>query len=79
MTDITILDIFIRRMNKLNINLELVGNYPWVYINKINGKPVSEKFQSEYGFTICYLPIKNDQQIKFTDLSEIFKLIRKYK
>ena len=79
MTDITILDIFIRRMNKLNINLELVSNYPWVYINKINGKHVSEKFQSEYGFTICYLPIKNDQQIKFTDLSEIFKLIRKYK
>ena len=68
------LDIFMKRMKKLNINIELVGNFPWVYITKINGKPVIEKFMGNHGFTICFL----SKDTKFTDITEIFKLIRKY-
>lgn len=73
------LTIFIDRMNKLGINIKLGGNYPWIYIDEINGKRVTEKFQANHGFTIAFLPIKNDQELKFTDISEIFKLIRKYR
>jgi hypothetical protein len=73
------LDIFIRRMKSLNIDLELVGNYPWIYINKINNKKVVEKFQGNHGFTIAFTPIKLGGEIELTDVKEIIKLIRKYK
>lgn len=69
---------FIERLKNININLELVGNYPWIYIDKINGKKVTEKFQGNHGFTIAFLPIRKDQELKLTDTDEIFKLIRKY-
>lgn len=71
--------IFINRIKKLGINIELVGNVPWIYIDKINGKRVTEKFQAKHGFTLAFYPIRKDQELKFTDLSEIFKLIKKYK
>ena len=71
-------DIFIKRMEKLNIKIELMGNFPWVYIDKINGKKVKETFQADHGFTLCFLPIRTGQELKFTDITEIFKLIRKY-
>jgi len=69
---------FIDRMNKLNINIKLVGNYPWVYIDEINNKRVTETFQANHGFTIAFLPIKADKQIELTDIGEIFKLVRRY-
>lgn len=73
------LTIFIDRMNKLGIDIKLGGNLPWIYIDTINGKRVIEKFQSNHGFTIVFAPIKDNQELKFTDIGEIFKLIRKYR
>lgn len=73
-----ILEVFIKRMKSLNIDIELVYNYPWIYINKINGKKVIEKFQGNHGFTIAFLPIKKEQKIEFTDIDKIFNLVRKY-
>ena len=67
------LETFIRRLSKLNINIELVGNYPWIYLDKINNKKVVEKFTANHGFTIMFSTTK-----EFTNISEIFKLIRKY-
>lgn len=73
------LDIFIQRLKKIGISISIVGNYPWIYIDTINGKKVIEKFHANHGFTIAFLPIKKNQELKFTDIGEIFKLIRKYK
>ncbi|MCK9429824.1 MAG: hypothetical protein M0R17_07450 [Candidatus Omnitrophica bacterium] len=73
------LDIFISRMKKMGIDIELIGNYPWIYIDTINGKSVTEQFRSDYYFTVAFLPIRDNQEITFTDVTEIFKLIRKYK
>ena len=72
------LTIFINRMKRLGINIELFGNYPWIYIDAINDKKVFEKFHAEHGFNIGFHPIRKDQQFEFTDITEIFKLIRKY-
>ena len=72
------LDILTRRLNKIGISISYVGNAPWIYIDEINNKGVEEIYKSEYGFTIGYMPVKRDQDFTFTDLSEIFKLIRKY-
>lgn len=70
--------IFINRLEKLNINLLLISNFPYVYLYKVNGKTVKEKSYSDHGFTIAFLPIREEQEIKFTNINEIFKLIRKY-
>jgi len=70
---------FVDRLAKIGIDVELVGNYPWIYLNKINGKGVTEKFRAEHGFTIAFEPVKIGKQLKFTDLTEIFKLIRRYR
>ena len=73
------LEIFIARLKKININLDLVANYPWIYIDKINGKKVKETHQSEHGFVIGYHPIKPDQHFQFSTIEEIFWLLKHYK
>jgi hypothetical protein len=73
------LTIFIDRMKKLGISVELIGNYPWIYIHTINGVRVTEQFMGNHGFTIAFLPVKLGEELRFTDIGEIFKLIRKYR
>ena len=77
----SILTVFIERMKKLGIEVELMGNIPWIYIEKVNGKRIhpDDYFLGNHGFTIAFYPIRNDQDLHFTDIGEIFKLIRKYK
>ena len=70
--------VFIGRLDKIGIEVKLSGNYPWIYIERINGKSVTETFQANHGFTVAFTPIKKGQEIQFTDITEIFKLIRKY-
>lgn len=66
----------IDRLNKIGITLELVGNYPWIYIRKINGKLVTERHLANHGFTIAFY---NGSDAKLVDLKLIFNLIRKYR
>ncbi len=73
------LTIFRKRLFKLGINVVFVSNYPWIYIDTINGKRVTEQFYGNHGWTIMFTPIRKDQEAKFTDISELFKLIRKYR
>ncbi len=65
-------------MKKLGIDIKIVGNYPWIYIDEINGKRVTEKFKGNHGFTIAFLPTENNKELNFTDIGIIFQLIRKY-
>ena len=69
---------FVERLKKIGITVELFGNYPWIYLDKVNGKKVTERFHGEHGFTIAFLPVKTDQKFEFTDIPEIFKIIRQY-
>jgi hypothetical protein len=78
MKDLDKLTIFVNRMKRLGIDIKLAGNYPWIYIHEINGVRVTEKFEGEHGFTIAFLPVRADKELVFTDITEIFKLIRKY-
>jgi hypothetical protein len=70
--------IFLARLKKIGIEVKLGGNYPWIYIEHINGKSVTETFQANHGFTLAFTPIKKGKEIEFTDITEIFKLIRKH-
>ena len=74
------LEQFIDRIYKISkIEIEVVANYPFVYLNKVDGKVISEKFKSEHGFLIGVLPVSGDQDFVFSDISELFKVIKKYK
>lgn len=72
------LNIFGDRLKKLGIRVSFAMNFPWVYFRDINDKQVIERFESKHNFTVGFMPIRNDQKFKFTNISEIFKLIRKY-
>jgi hypothetical protein len=70
---------FVERLKKIGIDVKLSGNFPWVYIDEICGIRVTEKFEGNHGFTLIFLPGRNDSPVsEFTDITEIFKLLRKY-
>jgi DNA-dependent RNA polymerase auxiliary subunit epsilon len=73
------IQIFKNRLNKIGIEINLTGNFPWIYLDTVNGNKVKEKFMANHGFTIAFLPLKSDKQLEFTDIKEIFNIIRKYK
>ena len=72
-----ILTVFVERMAKLGIEVKLCGNYPWIYLEEINGKRVKKEdyYLGNHGFTIAW----NRKPIEITDISRTIELIRKYK
>jgi len=73
------LGVFIERLKKIGIDVKLSGNFPWVYLDEICGIRVKENFQANHGFTVMFLPGRNDSPPSdFTDIKEIFNLIKKY-
>jgi len=73
------LGVFVERLKKIGIDVKLSGNFPWIYLDEINGVRVTERFEANHGFTVMFLPGRNDSPVsEFTDITEIFKLIRKY-
>lgn len=74
-------DVFIRRMKRIGIELELVGSVPWIYLNKVNGNKVRpEDYNANHGYTIAWCPVRLDQRIHLdSDIKRTFEIIRKYK
>jgi hypothetical protein len=75
------LETFLLRTEKLGISIDIMYNFPWVYITRINGKLIhpDDYYQSRHGFTLGYQPIRIEEEIfKFSNITQIFKLIRKY-
>ena len=73
------ISIFVNRLKNIGVEVELTSNYPWIYIHSINGKIVTETFRANHGFTVAMAGPVVEGLTNFTDISEIFKLIRKYK
>ena len=69
------------RLLKIGISVELFGNYPWIYLDKVNGNRIKKEdfFMGNHGFTIAFSPIRNDQKMELTDIGKVFEIIRKYK
>lgn len=70
---------FCERLQKIGITVEIFANYPWIYLDKVNGNVVKEPFFSNHKFTLAFSGVKRLQESSFTDITEIFKIIRKYK
>lgn len=73
--------IFINRMSKIGIELELEGNVPWIYLKSVNGNRVRpEDYNANHGYTIAWYPVKLGDTIKLdSDLNRTSNIIRKYK
>ena len=64
----------INRLQKIGINLEFIGNYPWVYLDKVNGVKVTETYCGEHGFTAFFLykdPVWSDRRVVFNKIREM--------
>jgi hypothetical protein len=69
------------RLRKIGIDIELFGNLPWIYLDKVNGNKVKREdfFEGNHGFTIAFYPIRKGQVMELTDIRKVFEIIRKYK
>ena len=74
-------EVFINRMKRIGIKLDLVSNIPWIYLYKVNGNRVQpEDYNANHGYTIAWYPVKVGEKVHLDgDLKRTFKVIRKYK
>jgi len=72
----TTIQSFVNRLKKIGVEVELLGNYPWVYLDKVNGKKVKGTLHADHGFTVFFVAIRRGEPDKITDITEIFKKIR---
>jgi hypothetical protein len=67
------------RLKKIGIHVTFSLNVPWVYLNTINGKRVTETTpDSNHGFNVGWLPVQIDKPFYFSNIKNMFKIIRKY-
>ena len=73
--------IFINRLKKIGIELELVGNVPWIYLEKVNGNRIRpEDYSDNHGYTIAWHPVRLGEKPHLdSDLNRTFDIIRKYR
>jgi hypothetical protein len=64
---------FVERLRNIGVTVELCGNFPWVYLQKVNGVLVKCKFLAEHGFTAFFL---SEKGAKFSDRRVVFSKIR---
>jgi hypothetical protein len=70
-------EVLIRRLKKVGIEIVLQGNIPWVYLDKVNNNTVQpEDFNDNHGYTIAWY--KDEMRLDH-DTKEIFRIIRKYR
>lgn len=71
-----LIDKFHRRLKKIGVEVDFRSNYPWVYLNSVNGKMVKGNFHANHGFTAFFLPTKPDTSERFSDRRAVFQKIR---
>ena len=74
MNELSVLE---RRLSKIGIGIELSGNFPWIYLTKVNGNVINPSdYTANHGFTIAWY---KDDIVLDSDTKRIFQMIRKYK
>ena len=76
------IEIFRNRLSKIGIELELFGNVPWIYIDKVNGNKVSrEDYNAKYGYNFAWYPVRNGEKphLDWSIMKQTFNIIRRYK
>lgn len=63
---------FVKRLSRIGVDVELIANYPWVYMNKVNGVLVTEDFMANHGFTAFFVA----RGERWSDRRKVFAKIR---
>jgi len=75
--------VFINRLKKIGITLELMGNYPWIYLDKVNGNKIESEdwVNANHGYCIAWSGVKLNEEahLNWYHIKKTFELIRKYK
>jgi hypothetical protein len=76
-----VLNRLVPRLKKIGINIEMYGNVPWIYLDKVNGNRIKKEdyFCGNHGFTIAFYPVRVGEKMELTDIRKVFEIIRKYK
>lgn len=69
------IEVFRNRLLRIGINTTFSANYPWIYLDTVNGKKVKGKFYGNHGFTAFFA--RANLQYRITDIGVIFAKIRK--
>lgn len=69
------IDVFHNRLLRIGINTQFSANYPWIYLDCVNGKKVRGKYFGNHGFTAFFQQL--DSSYKITDIKVVFAKIRK--
>lgn len=73
---------FRERLNKIGYEIELEGNFPWIYLKSVNGNKVrsDDWTNANHGYCIAWFPktIQDDFTLNWHDIKTTFMLIRKY-
>jgi len=64
---------FVRRLERIGVNVALRANYPWIYLDTVNGSKVTGEFMAEHGFTAFFSSIDG---IRFSNRRAVFAKIR---
>lgn len=67
------LETFRNRLLNIGIVTSYVGNYPWIYLDKVNGKKVKRKYMANHGFCSFWY---TKEGVVISDITEVFKVIR---
>jgi len=62
------------RLEKIGIKTTFLANYPWIYLDTVNGVKVETRFQANHGFTAF---VQSAQRIRFSNRKVVFDEIRK--
>jgi hypothetical protein len=73
----------VNRLSKIGYDVKFTMNYPWIYLQEVNGIAVQQKRNSEHGFCFGYFTASTSNTTEFnfdnTDLKELFNLLKIYK
>lgn len=67
------------RLANIGIEIELIGNVPWVYLNSVNGIPVTERKNARHGYCVDYMTDKRHLNFRKDLFSKIRELTGKEK
>ncbi len=67
------------RLTKIGIEIELMGNVPWVYLRSVNGITVTEKKNARHGYCIDYKTDKRHLNFRKDLFAKVRELLGKEK
>lgn len=71
------IEIFRNRLKKIGIEIELMGNIPWIYLMSVNANKIKkEDWTANYGYTIGWWM---DTPVLEENFKKHFEIIRKYR